>query len=189
MKINFKFKIKYYVYYFIGLFGLLLLSYFFLNHSLSQLIYYVFYFAKEVKSHQAYFVIHRVIFIPIALLIFSLYFKQKLRNKLIVVLMASLFSLFYIFSFIPRIGRIMSYLYNPEFYLITIVFILPLRQYHFIINKNYKLNEMINIAIFVESIYLAHSSSKYGIGIVVASFILKNYKQIYISDNFVIYSR
>lgn len=105
---------------------ILMYGYFWLNHALSQAIYYMIFFAGQFKSAQLPFILHRLIFIPVFLVFGLILLRLKRRNQILLLLIVVCLSSSYLLLQPGRIGRLHDYLLDPTFYLETVVFILPL---------------------------------------------------------------
>jgi len=103
-----------------------MLGYFLINNSLSQMIYYTIFFAKEFKEVQIPFLIHRILLIPILLTIFVMFSYLKRIKRHIFVFILGISGIIYLISYPQRIGRLLDYLYDPIFYVQIIIFVLPI---------------------------------------------------------------
>ena len=142
--------------------------YFIFNHAFPQALYYIFSFANSVKSHQSSFLLHRLVAIPIIVIIFILFKRLALRSRLILVLSTVIASLIYIFLDLSRVGRIITYLPDLTFYMHTLVFLFPLIMLSISLGKNKKIQKRITIiAITYLALFLSIAASGYSMGPVV----------------------
>lgn len=141
------------------------IAYFYFNHALPQVFYFIFLFASAVKSHQSSFLIHRLAAMPIIVLFFILLRNAKLRVKLLFFSIASLLFLFYLLLDIQRIGRLLTYLPDTTFYVQTLAFIFPLIILAYYLTKRTDHGKKITlVAISYLVIFLSHAASGYNIG-------------------------
>lgn len=164
---------------------LIFLGYFYFNNGLNQMIYYVFLFAGSVKNHQFAFLWHRLLFIPIFIILGKIFLTISLKKKRIFLLLLSLFSIIYLFLVPQRIGRLLDYVKDPVFYIYSIVTLLPI----FIIiktkNKDPKHKIQIIYSITLIVLFLGIASSGYSFGILFGVYTLLIPLSIYFRQRFI----
>ena len=136
--------------------------YFIFNNAFSQALYYVFLFAGSVKSYQSSFLTHRLIAIPFIILFFILLKRAKLKIRILLISLAFLASLFYLIFDIQKIGRLLTYLPDPIFYVqsLSLLFPLIILSLSIGIHKNEK-RRLILIAIAYLALFLSLAASGY----------------------------
>ena len=148
----------------------LMFLYFFANSALSQMLYYVFFFAAEMKSTQIPFFLHRLFFIPIFLVISVVFLRLKRQKRIIfALLIISAFSL-YLISNPQRIGRLSDYLLNYSFYLQTLIFFVPLiifSKYIIKVKKTEKDRNLFMYSVVLLDLFFADTLQGYGYGTLV----------------------
>jgi len=136
--------------------------YFIFNNAFPQALYYIFLFAGSAKSHQSLFLTHRLIAIPFVVIFFILLRRAKLKIKLLLILLAFLASSFYLMFSIQRIGRLLTYLPDPTFYVQSFSLLFPLITLSLFIgvHKNEQ-RRLILAAIAYLVLYLSMAASGY----------------------------
>lgn len=150
-------------------------AYFYLNNALPQALYFIFSFANAVKSHQSSFLVHRLIAIPIIVLLFMLLRNVKPRTRLLLLSLSLLSSVFYLLLNTRRIGRLLTYLPDPVFYVQTLAFIFPLIILAFYLRRrtiHEKKVTLAAISYLVMFLSLAASGYSSGPGVVVAPLLI-----------------
>lgn len=145
-------------------FGAVLLSYvlyLFFNNALSDFIYYVFSFSREVKGHRGPFILTATTFIPFYFVF--LYFMKKLtvRQKIYICFSFVVISfVFYLLVSPARIERLFTIIHDPLVYYYLALLLVPLTVIHFFWKqKNIHAKEMVLLAVFSLCLFLASASS------------------------------
>jgi hypothetical protein len=119
----------------------LFFGYFIINKAISPLIYHLFVFAKQAKGHEADFIIHRLIFIPVFLVGIRLIKSNKKFLLLIIPII-----IIYLMLKPERIGRIVTYLNDLEFWIYSLFTLVPL---WFIAINKFRNNSIIALTTFL----------------------------------------
>jgi hypothetical protein len=140
-------------------------AYFILNSAFSQALYYTFTFASAVKSHSSSFLLHRLIAIPIIVLLLRLFFRLNSRMKLLLLFVTLSVSLVYLLLNMRRIGRLVDYLPDPTFYVLTAVFLFAIIMLSVSLYKmNTQKRRITLVAITLLVIFLSIGASGYSMG-------------------------
>lgn len=136
--------------------------YFYVNGSFPQLIHYIFFFAQSVKSHQASFIFHRLVFIPLFIIFLRLIIQKSIKIKVTGLVIILILGGIYFISSPARVGRLVDYLFDPLFYFYSIIFILPLLIIGLNIRpRNDEQKHLVMNSIVLLGLFLASASSGY----------------------------
>lgn len=146
------------------------ITYLFLNKSLNLFFYYSYSFAKMVKSHRASFLIQRLVFIPLTLVLFKFLSTSgisKLKKVISLLLILLMATIIYFFFLPSRFSVLMNHLHDPLFYFFTLAFFLPLAILAFPLSKDKAQERLFHCsAIASLGLFLSLGSSGYELGVI-----------------------
>jgi hypothetical protein len=149
----------------IGLF----VFYFLVNNALPQMIYYTIFFAGSFKGAQIAFLLHRIIFLPVFLVLFFLWTRFDQRKKIFFLIFVFALIALYLGIQPARIGRLIDYLKDPVFYVQTLIYTTVLVVFGSYIGKKRRSLEDKNClmyAAFVLDLFLIITAQGYDFGVI-----------------------
>jgi len=136
-------------------------TFLYLTNSLSNFLFYIFYFAKTVKAHRLPFVLTFLLFIPLYLGILKISRQMTLKKRVVFLFLFSLFFLtLYLLMSPSRAERLFTILHDPLIYYYLGLIIFPLTViFKFFRSKRLSDKEPVVFSLFLLAIFYAGASS------------------------------
>lgn len=142
--------------------------YFLIENAFPQAIYHIFSFAGSAKGYQLPFLAHRLLLIPIIIILIEIFKRYRLHIKLLTFSLLLFAATIYLISEPNRIGRLTSYLSDIMFYIQSLVFIFIIFTLILFIKKAKKYQKFTLISLSMLAIFLSAAASGYVSGSVAA---------------------
>ncbi len=141
--------------------SILFFSYSYFNQSLDKLLYYIFYFSREVKSHRLPFMVTAILFIPLFITFIHVLKNTKFAYKAHITIISLIFFIGGYFLLSPeRINRLFIISKDPLVYFYLTILLLPLAVIGIYWKKNRRnAKDLVTLSIFSLGLFLASASS------------------------------